>query len=109
MTALDGVQGGVRLESDIKMILNLAGNCLVNQHGDINRTAALLRDPTKCEFILCSDLFMTSSARFADILLPGVSYLECENITTPWMWGDFVGFNNKVVEPLYEGRFEYDW
>ena len=109
MTALDGVRGGERLESDIKMILNLAGNCLVNQHGDINRTAALLRDPSKCEFILCSDLFMTSSAKFADILLPGVSYLECENITTPWMWGDFVGFNNKAVEPLYEGRFEYDW
>ena len=77
MTAVDGVQGGERLESDIKMILNLAGNCLVNQHGDINRTAALLRDPSKCEFILCSDLFMTSSAKFADILLPGVSYLEC--------------------------------
>ncbi len=58
---------------------------------------------------MCRDLFMTASARFADILLPGVSMFECENITMPWQYGDFLGFNNKVIEPLFEGRFEYDW
>jgi anaerobic dimethyl sulfoxide reductase subunit A len=91
------------------MILNLAGNTLINQHGDINRTAEILRDTSRCEFIVCSDLFMTASAKFADILLPGVSMFECENITMPWKYGDFVGFTNKAIEPLYEGRFEYDW
>lgn len=126
MTALDGVKAldrqrisgdrkkedardPVRLDSDIKMILNLAGNCLINQHSDINRTSEILKDTSRCEFILCSDLFMTASARFADILLPGLSMFECENITMPWQYGDFLGFNNKVIEPLYEGRFEYDW
>lgn len=109
MTALDGVTGGDKLDSDIKMILNLAGNCLVNQHGDINRTTRLLADETKCEFILCSDLFLTASAKFADILLPGVSFLESENLTEPWHWGDFVGYNNQVVRPIGEGRFEYEW
>ncbi|MBO4980546.1 MAG: molybdopterin-dependent oxidoreductase [Lachnospiraceae bacterium] len=109
MTALDGVTGGRQLQSDIKMIINLAGNCLINQHGDINRTKEILKDTSKCEFILCSDLFMTASAKFADILLPGISMFEGENITMPWQYGDFIGFNNKVIEPLYEGRFEYDW
>ena len=109
LTELDGVTGGEQLQSDIKMILNLAGNCLINQHGDINRTAEILRDTSKCEFIVCSDLFMTASAKFADVLLPGVSMFEGENITQPWQYGDFVGFNNQVIEPLYEGRFEYDW
>lgn len=109
LTALDGVTGGEQLTSDIKMILNLAGNCLINQHGDINRTAEILRDTSKCEFIVCSDLFMTASAKFADVLLPGVSMFEGQNITQPWQYGDFVGFNNQVIEPLYEGRFEYDW
>lgn len=99
----------IRLDSDIKMILNLAGNCLINQHSDINRTSEILKDTSRCEFILCSDLFMTSSARYADILLPGVSMFECENITMPWQYGDFLGFGNQVIEPLYEGRFEYDW
>ncbi|MCQ2437733.1 MAG: dimethyl sulfoxide reductase, partial [Clostridia bacterium] len=31
------------------------------------------------------------------------------NITTPWKYGDFIGFTNKCIEPLHEGRFEYDW
>ena len=106
---IDGVTGGDGLDSDIKMIVNLAGNCLINQHGDVNRTAEILRDPSKCEFILCSDLFMTASAKFADILLPGVSLFECENISMPWKYGDFLGFNNQCIEPLYECRFEYDW
>lgn len=108
-TAAAGSTGGAALDSDIKMILNLAGNCLINQHSDINRTAEILRDTSKCEFIVCSDLFMTASAKFADILLPGVSMFECENITMPWKYGDFLGFNNQVTEPLYEGRLEYDW
>lgn len=105
----DGVRGGDHPLSDIKMMLNLAGNTLINQHGDINRTAEILRDESKCEFILCSDLFMTASARFADILLPGVSMFECENITKPWQYGEFLGFCNKCIDPLYEGRFEYEW
>lgn len=109
MTALQGVRGGERLETDVKMLVNLAGNCLINQHSDIRRTAALLRDERKCEFILCSDLFLTPSARFADILLPGVSFLESENLTMPWECGDFLGYNNRVVDPVGEGRFEYDW
>ncbi len=109
LTALDGVTGGEQLQSDIKMMVNLAGNCLINQHGDINRTKEVLSDTSKCEFILCSDLFMTASAKFADILLPGVSFFEGENIVVPWQYGDFLGFTNQVIEPLYEGRFEYDW
>ena len=109
MTALQGVRGGERLSSDVKMIVNLAGNCLVNQHSDIRRTVELLRNEKKCEFILCSDLFLTPSARFADILLPGLSFLECENLTMPWECGDFLGYNNVVVPPVGEGRFEYDW
>ncbi|MGL5437002.1 MAG: DMSO/selenate family reductase complex A subunit [Lachnospiraceae bacterium] len=109
MTPLDGVTGGGHLDSDIKMILNLAGNTLINQHSDTNKTAEILKDTEKCEFIVCSDLFMTPSARFADILLPGTSMFESENLAMPWEYGDFIGFHNKAIEPLGESRFEYDW
>ncbi len=109
MTELDGVTGGGHLQSDIKMILNLAGNTLINQHSDTNRTAEILRDTGKCEFIVCSDLFMTPSAKYADILLPGTSMFESENIAMPWECGDFIGFHNKVIDPVGESRFEYDW
>lgn len=112
MTDLDGVTGlkkGQALPGNIKMILNLAGNSLINQHSDINRTAQILQDPSLCEFIVCSDLFLTASARFADILLPGTSMFESENIAMPWFNTDFIGFHNQMIEPLYECRFEYDW
>lgn len=91
------------------MIFNLASNTLVNQHGNINDTTELLKDTSKCEFIVCSDLFMTASAKFADLLLPGVSMFEEENITKPWKFTEFLGFNNKMIEPLYECKTEYDW
>ena len=93
----------------VKMILNLGGNTLLNQHSDINKTAAILRDESKCAFIVVSDLFMTGSARFADILLPATSFLETANITMPWEEGDYLLHTNKIAEPVGESRFEYDW
>ena len=35
--------------------------------------------------------------------------IETENITPPWSYGNFIGFCNKVMEPLYECRDNYDW
>lgn len=104
-----GVRGKGNLKSNIKMILNLAGNTLINQHSDINRTIRLLKDTRKCEFIVCSDLFMTASAKFADILLPGVSMFEEDNLTGPWHYDGFIGSCSRMIEPLYDSRFEYDW
>jgi anaerobic dimethyl sulfoxide reductase subunit A len=82
---------------------------LLNQHSDINRTAAILRDTSLCEFIVCSDLFMTPSARFADVVLPGTSMFEGENIGVPWREGDYLLYCNRSIESLFECRFEYDW
>ncbi|HMM19132.1 MAG TPA: molybdopterin-dependent oxidoreductase [Selenomonadales bacterium] len=105
----DGVQGVDRLPAPIKAIFNLAGNTLVNQHGNINRTAAILADDRLCEFIVVSDQFMTPSAKFADILLPGTTHLERLDLVTPWAWGDYVLFMDKAVEPLYECKNDYAW
>ena len=33
-----GIMGANKLSTDIKFIWNYAGNCLTNQHGDINYT-----------------------------------------------------------------------
>lgn len=109
MTAKDGVKGVDKLPSNIKMIFNLAGNTLINQHSDCNKTAEILQDESLVEFIVVSDLFMTPSAKFADILLPGDTMFERDNITTPWTNGDFVLYANKVIEPPFECRFEYEW
>lgn len=109
MTGRDGVVGVKKLAAPIKLIFNLAGNMLINQHSDINRTMRILKDTSMCEFIICSDLFMTPSAKFADILLPGASMFETENIGKPWREGGYILYCNRAIEPLYESRFEYDW
>lgn len=109
MGAKDGVKGVGKLPSNIKLIFNLAGNALVNQHSDVNKTMEILRDESKVEFIVTSELFMTPSALMSDLVLPGTSVFERDNISTPWGFGDYVVYANKVIDPLFECRNEYDW
>ncbi|MBO0958345.1 molybdopterin-dependent oxidoreductase [Neobacillus sp. MM2021_6] len=108
MTVEDGLQGTDKLSTNIKCIFNMAGNMLINQHSDINKTIKLLEDESKVEFIVVSDLFMTPSAKFADILLPGTTFFERYDIGVPWCFGDYVVFGDKTIDPLYECRDEYD-
>lgn len=105
----DRIQGMEKLDADIKMMFSLASNTLVNQHGNINDSIRIVSDASKCEFIVCSDVFMTPSARFADLLLPAPSLFEDENIPGPWATGHYLLSNNKVVEPMFGCRTEYDW
>lgn len=105
----DRLKGVERLDSNIKMIVNLAGNTLINQHSDINDTIRILEDDAKCEFILCSDIFMTPSARYADILLPATSVFEGNNIIDPWKGNNYLLRNNKVIDPIFACRFEWEW
>lgn len=81
MTAIrDGVRGKDKLDVPIKFIWNYAGNTLVNQHSDINKTHEILQDESKCEMIVIIENFMTSSAKYADILLPDLMTVEQEDI-----------------------------
>ncbi|WCG84641.1 DmsA/YnfE/YnfF family dimethyl sulfoxide reductase [Pectobacterium sp. A5351] len=80
MTSLsDGVRGKDKLDVPIKFLWNRAGNTMINQHSDINRTHEILVDENKCEMIVVSEIFMTSSAKYADILLPDLMTVEQED------------------------------
>ena len=83
LTALNaGVRGADRLNVPVKMIIDHGGNCLTNQHADINRTHDILSDEEKCEFIVVCDIQMTDSARYADLLLPDVARVEQDNLVS---------------------------
>lgn len=83
MTARNaGVRGAERLRGPVKMIINHAGNCLTNQHADINHVHDALSDESACECIVVCDLFMTDSARYADIVLPDVARAEQANVVS---------------------------
>lgn len=107
MTAEDGVLGVERLDADIKLIYAVASNCLVNQHADINRTIPILQDESKVEFIAVQDQFMTSSARFADLILPACTQFETWGVEDGWKYGDEVILQPKLVEPPGECRSDY--
>jgi anaerobic dimethyl sulfoxide reductase subunit A len=103
------VVGVDKLTSNIKLIFNLGGNCLINQHGDSTATGKLLEDESLVEFILVSEQFLTASAKYADILLPADNMMERDDIVTPWVDGDYVLYMNKAVDTVYECRTGYDW
>lgn len=58
------------------MIFSMAGNYMVNQNTDILHAAKVLEDESKVEFIVCSGLYLTPSAKYADILLPETSFFR---------------------------------
>lgn len=111
MTATNaGIQGADELGTDIKFIWNYAGNCLTNQHGDINYTHDILVDESKCEFILVWDTVMTDSAKYADILLPDAMRAEQLNMQTQG-YGEYytaVVVGGPAQEPAFENRSSYD-
>ncbi len=83
MTATNaGISGVDKLSCGIKFIWSYAGNCITNQHGNINYTHDVLADESKLEFILVWDTVMTDSAKYADILLPDAMRAEQLNMYT---------------------------
>lgn len=91
------------------MLFSLAGNYLANQNPDINQAAKILADESKIEFIVASDLYLTPSAKFADLLLPETSFMERWNIGETWGTGNYVILSEKLVEPEFERRSDYEW
>jgi anaerobic dimethyl sulfoxide reductase subunit A len=111
MTATkDGVRGTDKLKAPIKFIWNYAGNALINQHSDINRTHEILQDEKKCEMIVVIDTHMTASAKYADILLPGVTTSEQADLTPSYFAGNmgFLIFAEQAIKPMFECRTLYD-
>ncbi|MDR0350688.1 MAG: molybdopterin-dependent oxidoreductase [Coriobacteriales bacterium] len=111
MTAThDGIRGADALSCGIKFLWNYGGNCITNQHGQINRTFEILQDESKCEFIVVCDTVMTDSAKYADILLPDAMRTEQVSMSTNGYSEYFSGviFGQKVVDPKFECRTSYD-
>lgn len=92
------------------MVWNYAGNCLVNQHSEINRTHDILQDESKCEMIVVIDNHLTSSAKYADILLPDCTASEQMDFCMDASAGNmgYVIFADQAIAPRFESRNIYD-
>ena len=105
--ATDSVQHqdhAAHLPCSIKAIICLGGNCLTNQHGDVNRAHRVLGDPSKCEFILNVDVEFTDSARYADIVLPDLFRMEQESAMDADAWGRRIAVSTGELGARFERR-----
>lgn len=87
----------------VRVLYVQAGNPLVT-YPNSRRVYEGLR---KLNFLVVADLFMTPTAALADIVLPIVHYLECDDI---WTSEDFAEaqVQQKVVERVAECRTEHE-
>ena len=104
-----GTNSGAKLPFNMKFMWNNGGNTLLNQHADINYTRKVLEDDTKLEFIVTTEVAMTPSAMYSDIVLPGTTGFESDNIITGEGHGmkgnhSWVLYNHQIIEPLYESK-----
>ncbi|MGF1681829.1 DMSO/selenate family reductase complex A subunit [Photobacterium minamisatsumaniensis] len=100
-----------KLDTNIKFLWHYASNVTMNQHSDLNKTHEILQDESLCEFILVWEHHMTSSARYADLLLPDVTTLESNDlIDNSYATGayHYVTRLQQAIEPLWENRPTYD-
>jgi molybdopterin-containing oxidoreductase family molybdopterin binding subunit len=86
--------------------LCIAGHNYANQLPNSNRVTKELL--SNLELLLVCDLFMTSTAKYADYVLPIASHFECKDLVlgiTPSV--PYVQLQQKIIEPVYECRSDF--
>lgn len=99
---LEGKAGGY--PADIKMVWSVSNN-YVNQYGNANKASRALK---QVDFMVSNEIFMTPTAKHADIILPVTTPAEKSDITRPWPSGPYFTFINQAIEPLGECKSDLE-
>ncbi|MBM4462110.1 MAG: dehydrogenase [Chloroflexi bacterium] len=86
----------------------LSRHNLMNQLPNFNKiTRGLV---PRLEFIVVADMFMNTSAEYADIVLPACSFYEYTDLASPIGIGghNYLQLQQKVIEPLYESKSDFE-
>ncbi len=109
--AVKGLGEDEKLGTNIKAVFSSTGNALINQHSDINYTKKILEDDSKCELIVVADCWMTSTAMFADYVLPDSTWVESNDLANDsYASGEtgYLTFMSTSLEPLYNTKNLYN-
>ena len=112
-TEFASVPGEIKLKAPIKFIWSYASNIMIGQHGDINDTLRIFNLPDEQDsgvrMIVTVDCYLTPSALISDIILPGTTPFEEEDlITGGGAWTGFVCCETAAIDPLYESKPVYE-
>lgn len=106
MTATtDCVRGAEKLRTNVKCMVMYQGNWLINQHGGCNQLAELVKDESLLDFIWVMENHMTPSAKYADILLPSITWLEDSRYN---VFGTYAVCAERAIEPLFDCPHPYE-
>ena len=105
--------GEIRLRAPIKFIWSYASNVFMGQHADINEMLRIYNLPDTADsglrMIVTVDCYLTPSALVSDIILPGTTPFEEDDLITGGSaWTGYVCCETRAIEPLYEAKSVYD-
>jgi thiosulfate reductase/polysulfide reductase chain A len=72
-------------------------------------TATVAKALANLEFLVVNDIFLSETAQFADIVVPGTTYLERYDWNTPWITWPTLALRQPVVKPLFGQPAEYEF
>lgn len=82
-----------------KIVYNYAGNSMINQHQDTFANMELFEDRSKVGLIITVDNHMTPTARWSDVILPGDTHYEREDIVADQ---NYILYQGKAIKPVGE-------
>ena len=84
----------------------MQGNPLQQWFPDFGNTERVLGDPEQTDFVACADLFLTTSALYADVVLPAASLFEKYDLyALPF---SCLGLQQPLIAPLHDSRSDLE-
>ena len=88
-----------------KMAVIIFQNLLMSVPG----TETVAKALSNLEFVVVNDIFLSETAQFADIVIPGTTYLERYDWNTHWVTWSVLGLRQPVVKPIFGQPAEYEF
>lgn len=88
-----------------KMAMIVFQNPLMSVPG----TEMVAKALSNLEFVVVNDIFLSETAQFADIVIPGTTYLERYDWNTHWVTWSVLGLRQPVVKPIFDQPTEYEF